>query len=100
MKKYQRFSSLLGMILLAGSLFVSVSVGAAPTDPGVYAVFQTSLGEFVAKLNHEKVPRTVASFVGLAEGDQAWLDFRDGRLREDAYFDGLTFHRVVPGFVI
>lgn len=100
MKKYQRFSSLLGVALLVRSLFVSVSVHAVPTDPGVYAVFHTSLGEFVAKLNHEKVPRTVASFVGLAEGSQTWLDFRDGRLRQDAYFDGLTFHRVVPGFVI
>ena len=100
MKKYQQLSSLLGMVLLTGSLFISVPVGAVPTDPGVYAVFQTSLGEFVAKLNHEEVPRTVASFVGLAEGSQTWLDFKNGRLRQDAYFDGLTFHRVVPGFVI
>jgi len=100
MKMYQRFNSMLGTILLASLLSLSVSVEAVPSDPGIYAVFRTSLGEFVAKLNDEKAPRTVASFVGLTEGSQTWLDFRDGRLRDDSYFDGLTFHRVVPGFVI
>jgi cyclophilin family peptidyl-prolyl cis-trans isomerase len=39
------------------------------------------------------MPLTVASFVGLAEGSL-------GPAPRKPYFDGLTFHRVVPGFVV
>jgi len=44
---------------------------------------------------------TVANFVGLATGKKAWLDPSNGQLqRNKPYFDGLTFHRVIPGFMI
>lgn len=99
MKIYQRMTSLFGTIWVL-SICVSVHLEAAPTDPGVYAVFRTSLGEFTARLAYEKAPRTVASFIGLTEGSQPWLDLRNGQLRQDPFFDGLTFHRVIPGFVI
>ena len=45
------------------------------------------------RLEYERAPLTVTSFVGLAEGT---LGPRPGK----PFFDGLTFHRVVPGFVI
>jgi len=44
-------------------------------------------------LFYQKVPLTVASFVGLAEGS---LAPRNGR----PFYTGLTWYRVVPGFVI
>jgi cyclophilin family peptidyl-prolyl cis-trans isomerase len=45
----------------------------------------TNRGTIVADLDPQLAPNTVNNFVGLA---------RDG------YYDGLTFHRVVPEFVI
>src|SRR5882757_7513934 len=60
---------------------------------GLYAEFTTPRGVFVTELHYRSVPLTVASFVGLAEGS---LAPRDGK----PFFTGLTWYRVVPGFVI
>ena len=60
---------------------------------GLYAEFTTPRGVFVTELFHQKVPLTVASFVGLAEGT---LSPRHGQ----PFYTGLTWYRVVPGFVI
>lgn len=49
------------------------------------AVLATSLGDITVELDPAAAPQTVNSFVFLAT---------------NAFFDGLTFHRVVPGFVI
>ncbi|MFP5451193.1 MAG: peptidylprolyl isomerase [Thermoleophilia bacterium] len=49
------------------------------------ATMTTNLGEIEIALDPEAAPETVNSFVFLAT---------------QGYFDGLTFHRVVPGFVI
>ena len=77
---------------------------AAPTADGIYATFIVSragstVGEFHCSLDYEKAPRTVANFVGLAEGTRNWVDFRKSGLTRRSFYDGLTFHRVIPGFV-
>lgn len=59
----------------------------------VTAVFDTSLGTFKAELYAKQCPETVWNFVNLAEG-------RQETQRGGKYFDGLTFHRVIEGFVI
>lgn len=65
----------------------------------IYADFQTSLGNFTCELNHTAAPKTVANFVSLAEGTRKWAD-PTGTVRENTpFYNGLTFHRVVPGFV-
>ena len=46
-----------------------------------------------ARLFDHEAPLTVTNFVGLAEGT---LGPHPGK----PFYDGLTFHRVVPGFVI
>lgn len=78
---------------------------ATPTDNGLYAVFQcsrngNSIGSFTCQLEFEKAPQTVASFVGLAEGSQAWIDFSGSGAVKKPFFDGITFHRVVSDFVV
>lgn len=65
-------------------------------DDGIYAKFTTSKGEFLLVLEHEKVPVTVANFVGLAEGNFTY----DTIVVTKPYFDSLKFHRVIADFMI
>ena len=57
------------------------------------AVFETTLGTFEAELFAEECPETVWNFINLAEG-------RQETERSGNFYDGLTFHRVIEGFVI
>ncbi|MCL4114143.1 UNVERIFIED_CONTAM: hypothetical protein GTU68_042425 [Idotea baltica] len=52
---------------------------------GIYAKFNTSKGEILVKLTHDKTPGTVGNFVALAG---------------TPYYDGLSFHRVIPDFMV
>ena len=63
---------------------------------GMYAKFTTAKGEILIQLEFEKVPMTVASFVGLAEGNFEY----DTVVITKPYFDGLKFHRVIADFMI
>ena len=59
----------------------------------------TTLGDISFTMFPDQAPKTVANFVGLAKGT---LDYKDdaGRTNPTPYYDGLTFHRVIPGFMI
>lgn len=57
------------------------------------AVFETNMGTFEAELYAKECPETVWNFINLAEG-------RQETARGGNYFDGLSFHRVIAGFVI
>ncbi len=86
------FRLFLAVLLLP--FVTSATFAADPALPdGLYAEFTTPRGTLVAELFFEKTPLTVTSFVGLAEGTL-------GPTPGKPYFDGLTFHRVVPGFVV
>ncbi len=65
-------------------------------EDGIYAEINTQKGIIALKLYFKKVPMTVANFVGLSEGTIK----NSARGEGEPYFDGLTFHRVVKGFVI
>lgn len=81
-------------MLAAASLMMSCNESEFPD--GLYAQFETTKGEIVCKLEYQKVPMTVTNFVGLAEGTIKNTARPEGK----PYYDGLTFHRVVPNFVI
>ncbi len=64
------------------------------------AVFETNKGTFKVKLFTEKAPKTVETFVGLAEGTKEWTDPKTGNKVKKPFYDGLKFHRVIPNFMI
>ncbi len=68
--------------------------------PGVYAVFETSLGDITCVLFPDRAPKTVANFVGLAQGSKEFADPESGKPVKRPYYDGLIFHRVIPNFMI
>jgi cyclophilin family peptidyl-prolyl cis-trans isomerase len=82
----------LAVLCLLSSVLGRGADSAALPD-GLYAEFTTPRGVFVTELHYQRVPMTCASFVGLAEGT---LAARDGK----PFYTGLTWYRVVPGFVI
>jgi peptidyl-prolyl cis-trans isomerase A (cyclophilin A) len=68
--------------------------------PGTYAILETSQGTIVCRLFEKETPNTVANFVGLAEGTKEFTDPRTGQKAKRPFYDGLTFHRVIPNFMI
>lgn len=81
------------MLLCWCALTLALRGAAAELPEGLYAEIGTPRGVVVCELYFDRAPLTVASFVGLAEG-------RLGPAPRKPFFDGLTFHRVVPGFVV
>jgi peptidyl-prolyl cis-trans isomerase A (cyclophilin A) len=68
--------------------------------PGLYAVFETTMGTIVCQLDYDKAPVTVANFVGLATGEQEWTDPHSGQKVKRPFYDGLKFHRCIKGFMV
>jgi len=66
----------------------------------LYATFFTSEGGIRCELFEHKTPMTVANFVGLARGLKAFKDPVTGKAMKRPFYDGLIFHRVIPGFMI
>ncbi|HJS01125.1 MAG TPA: peptidylprolyl isomerase [Flavobacterium sp.] len=65
-------------------------------ENGIYAKFNTSKGSILVKLTHDLTPGTVGNFVALAEGNLE----NSVKPQGTKYYDGLTFHRVIPDFMI
>ena len=62
------------------------------------ATLKTNLGDIAIDLFPNHAPKTVDNFVGLAEGTKDYTD--DTGRSGERYYDGLVFHRVIPGFMI
>ena len=80
--------------LCLGLTFASLLRAAPGQTNGFFADFSTSLGAFTVWLDHERAPRAVASFVGLATGETGWLDVQSN-VWHRPFYDGSLFHRIV-----
>jgi cyclophilin family peptidyl-prolyl cis-trans isomerase len=83
-------STTLMILALAFGLGLSLgpgagSAGAQADDKHPVIVMDTSMGEITVELDAEKAPITTENFL---------------KYVDDKFFDGLTFHRVIPGFMI
>src|SRR5256886_16399816 len=67
---------------------------------GTYAIFETSQGNIVVRLLENEAPKTVANFVGLAEGTKEFTNEKTGQKKKRPFYDGLIFHPVIPQFLI
>lgn len=59
----------------------------------------TNKGDINVTLFPDHAPKTVRNFVGLATGEQEYTDDA-GRTNPTPFYDGLGFHRIIPGFMI
>jgi peptidyl-prolyl cis-trans isomerase A (cyclophilin A) len=72
---------------------------AAAAEPT--AVFDTTMGTLRCKLFPKEAPKTVANFIGLADGTKDWTDPATGQKKHGVpLYSGTIFHRVIPGFMI
>ena len=95
------------IVILLSALF---AFGQAPAKsnapafkllPGVYAVLETSMGMITCELYEQQAPKTVENFIALAQGTKDYLDGKTGKVAHaKPFYDGVTFHRVVDGFMI
>lgn len=81
-------------------LVAGLAVFSARAQDGIYADFVTSLGSFTCRLDSSVAPKTVANFIGLATGERPWIDTAKGTVNTNGFFQGITFHRVIDGFMV
>lgn len=73
----------------------------APVPSGPTAVLDTTAGRLTCKLFSKEAPLASDNFIQLAEGTKDWTDpVTNKKVHGQRYYDGTTFHRVIPGFMI
>jgi peptidyl-prolyl cis-trans isomerase A (cyclophilin A) len=85
---------------LALLLLAAAGLSAQQQPNGLYAVFNTSMGSFTARLFEKDVPGTVGNFVALAQGTRATRNPKTGAWVKVPLYENITFHRILPGEVI
>lgn len=61
--------------------------------------YKDTVEEVKIRLFHRQVPKTVANFVGLAEGTKAYT-LKDQKRQKSHFYDGLLFNKVIRGFIV
>ncbi len=83
-----------------GKFTLAQATKGLPKQGTLAAHIKTSMGSFYCDLFADKTPNTVANFVGLARGLRKFWDSQKLAWVARHYYDGTTFHRVIPGFMI
>jgi cyclophilin family peptidyl-prolyl cis-trans isomerase len=80
----QEVMGLVGLFLMEGRMYTEPPPQVIDPGKGYIATIQTEQGDIVIELHAAQVPVNVNSFVFLAQ---------------EGWYDGVIFHRVIPGFV-
>lgn len=92
-----------GIIIAGLILFVLVATGWSqePKEKeNPMCIIQTNVGNIEVELFQNDAPKTVANFIGLAEGTKEFTDTKTGKKVKKPFYDGLIFHRVIKGFML
>jgi peptidyl-prolyl cis-trans isomerase A (cyclophilin A) len=92
-----------GTLIATLLLLPAIRAGAAPADKrklGLYWTFETDKGKISCKLFEAEAPVTVHTMVGLAIGKISYVHPETKQVERKKFFEGLTFHRVIPGVMI
>jgi peptidyl-prolyl cis-trans isomerase A (cyclophilin A) len=74
---------------------------AAATPARPKAIIETSSGNLTCVLYEKEAPKTVANFIGLAEGTKEWTHpVTRSKKKGVPLYSGTIFHRVIPKFMI
>jgi peptidyl-prolyl cis-trans isomerase B (cyclophilin B) len=76
---------IIGWIGLMATVFLLKGTTLMAADTDQVAVVETKFGKMVIEFYGKDAPKTVTNFIKLAK---------------DGYYNGTTFHRVIPGFMI
>jgi peptidyl-prolyl cis-trans isomerase A (cyclophilin A) len=88
------------MIVIMIAVLTPAAYPQSERTPGLYMAFETSMGTIHCKLFEKEAPLTVKTIVGLATGKLSYIDPRTKQKTSKLFYDGLTFHRVIPEFMI
>ena len=92
---------LLGLITTFQVYSDDISAEAAMDDPtNPLVLLSTSTGDIYIELLPNEAPNNVENFLALAHGEVEFVDPNSNARFKPRYFDGMQFHRVIPGFVI
>jgi peptidylprolyl isomerase len=93
MKVFMKIALLSIFLVQLTGIVACSSQGNSDLGDGLFARISTAKGDIVLSLEYQKTPLTVCNFVALAEGKM-------NAAGNKPFYDGLTFHRVVPDFMI
>ena len=66
----------------------------------MHAIIHTNHGDITVELFPNHAPHTVENFAGLASGEREWTHPATGQKQGNPLYDGVIFHRIIPGFMI
>jgi len=100
-------SGLMPALLLVGSLLSLPALGdsnsarlAMEDSSNPMLVLNTSRGDIYLEMLTREAPQNVNRFMALATGEVEFVDAATATSYRPHYFDGMRFHRVLPGFLI
>ena len=102
-------STIPSLFLLIFSVLTSLNTAIADTSTALVAMedsqnplirISTSKGEMYLELYPLEAPNNVENFIALAEGEKEFTNLKTGEPIQSRYYNGMRFHRVVPGFII
>src|SRR5260370_8179029 len=67
---------------------------------GTYAIFETSLGNIMVRLLENEAPKTVANFIGLADGTKEFTNEKTEQKEKRPFYHALLFHHLIPHSLI